>query len=124
MVCISQWICRIVTPKAVSEIHVLFHQKINGAWISYSEYPKSELDTLFARYLAVGFSHRQTEEEVKQAFENSVRYRYADWMLRIRKPIFKKHQTREARYKNPPSFIPINVWKEMVDKWMGANWQV
>jgi len=48
------------------------------------------LDTLFARYLAVGFSHKQTEEEVKQAFENSVRYRYADWMLRIRKPIFKK----------------------------------
>ncbi|XP_039116448.1 uncharacterized protein LOC120251861 [Dioscorea cayenensis subsp. rotundata] len=114
---------RIITPKAISEIHVLFHQKINGPWTSYSEYPKSELDTLFARYLAVGFSHNQLEEEVKKAFENSVKCRYSDWMLRIRKPIFEKHETREDRYKHPPSFIPSNVWKEMVDKWMGDNWQ-
>ncbi|XP_039143956.1 uncharacterized protein LOC120281093 [Dioscorea cayenensis subsp. rotundata] len=114
---------RIITPKAISEIHVLFHQKINGPWTSYSEYPKSELDTLFARYLAVGFSHNQLEEEVKKAFENSVKCRYSDWMLRIRKPIFEKHETREDRYKHPSSFIPSNVWKEMVDKWMGDNWQ-
>ena len=64
---------RIITPKAISEIHVLFHQKINGPWVFYSYYPKSGLDTPFSRYLAVGFSHNQPEEEVKQAFENSVK---------------------------------------------------
>ncbi|KAL0012247.1 hypothetical protein SO802_007355 [Lithocarpus litseifolius] len=113
---------KIITPKATREITILFHQKLNGAWTTFTEYPKSELETLYARYRAQRFKHKQPDEEVKNAFVESVKHRYSDWMFRIRNPIFQKYKKKEDRYKNGPSFIPTPFWKEMVDKWMEGDW--
>lgn len=91
---ILPWMYRIITPKAISEMHVLFYKnKINVPWISYYKYPKSKLNTLFAHYVAIGFSLSRSKGEVKQVFENLVKCRYYDWMLGIKQPIFKKHET-------------------------------
>ncbi|KAK9987879.1 hypothetical protein SO802_028118 [Lithocarpus litseifolius] len=49
---------KIITPKATREITILFHQKLNGAWTTFTEYPKSELETLYARYRAQRFKHK------------------------------------------------------------------
>ncbi|KAK9987047.1 hypothetical protein SO802_031998 [Lithocarpus litseifolius] len=68
------------------------------------------------------FKHKQPDEEVKNAFVESVKHRYSDWMFRIRNPIFQKYEKKEDRYKNGPSFIPTPFWKEMVDKWMEGDW--
>ena len=43
-------IFRIITTKATREITILFHQKLNGAWTTFTEYPNSELETLYAQY--------------------------------------------------------------------------
>ena len=37
---------KIITPKATQESTILFYQKLNGAWTTFSEYPRSELETL------------------------------------------------------------------------------
>ncbi|KAL0002288.1 hypothetical protein SO802_016069 [Lithocarpus litseifolius] len=95
---------KIITPKATREITILFHQKLNGAWTTFTKYPKSELETLYARYKAQRFKHKQPDEEVKNAFVES------------------KYKKKEDRYKNDPSFIPTPFWKEMVDKWMEGDW--
>ncbi|KAL0010507.1 hypothetical protein SO802_005615 [Lithocarpus litseifolius] len=68
------------------------------------------------------FKHRQPDEEVKNAFVESVKHRYSDWMFRIRNPIFHNYEKKEDLYKNGPSFIPTPFWKEMVDKWMEGDW--
>ena len=117
-------IFRIITTKATREITILFHQKLNGAWTTFTEYPNFELETLYARYRAQRFKHKQPDEEVKKAFIESVKHRYSDWMFRIRNPIFQKYEAKEDRYKNGPSFIPTPFWKEMVDKWMKGDWGV
>ncbi|KAF3947138.1 hypothetical protein CMV_026690 [Castanea mollissima] len=54
---------KIITPKATQEITLLFHQKLNGAWKTFTEYPNSELETLYARYRAQRFKHKQPDEE-------------------------------------------------------------
>ena len=41
---------RIVITKATREITILFHQKLNGAWTNFTEYPNFELETLYAQY--------------------------------------------------------------------------
>ena len=33
---------RIITPKATRDITILFYQKLNGAWTTLTEYPRSE----------------------------------------------------------------------------------
>ncbi|KAL0011767.1 hypothetical protein SO802_006875 [Lithocarpus litseifolius] len=99
-----------------------FSPKLNGAWTTFVEYPNSELETLYARYRAQRFKHKQPDEEVKKAFVESVKHRYSDWMFRIRNPIFQKYEKKEDRYKNGHSFIPNPFWKEMVDKWMAGEW--
>ena len=58
-------IFRIITPKATQEITILFHQKLNGAWTTFIENSNSELDTLYARYRAQLFKHKQPNEEDK-----------------------------------------------------------
>ncbi|KAL0014014.1 hypothetical protein SO802_001083 [Lithocarpus litseifolius] len=113
---------RIITPKATREITILFLQKLNGAWTTFTEYPNSELETLYARYRAQRSKHKQPDEEVKKAFVESVEHHYSDWMFRIRNPIFQKYEKKEDPYKNGPSFIPTPFWKEMVDKWMVGDW--
>ena len=37
---------KIITPKATQEITILFYQKLNGAWTTFSEYPRSKLETI------------------------------------------------------------------------------
>ena len=109
---------RIITPKATREITLLFHQKLNEAWTTFTEYPRSELKTLYACFRAQHFKHKQLEEEVKKAFVEFLKHRYFDWMFHIKKPIFKKYTKKEDHYKNGPSFIPTPFWKKMVDEWM------
>ena len=100
-------IFRIITPKATRVITILFHHKLNGAWTTFTEYPNSELETLYARYRAQRFKHKQLDEEVKKAFVESVKHRYSDWMFRIRNPIFQKYKEKEDHYKNGPSFLHL-----------------
>ncbi|XP_065618133.1 uncharacterized protein LOC112025790 isoform X2 [Quercus suber] len=113
---------KIITPKATREITILFHQKLNGVWTTFTKYPNSELETLYARYRAQRFKHKQPDEEVKKAFVESVKHHYSDWMFRIRNSIFQKYKEKEDRYKNGHSFILTPFWKEMVDKWMEGDW--
>ena len=112
---------RIITPKATREITILFYQKLNGAWTTFSEYPRSELKTLYACYRAQHFKHKQPDEEVKKEFVELVKHCYSDWMFHIKNPIFKKYTEKEDRYKNGPSFIPTLFWKKMMDKWMDGD---
>ncbi|KAL4644831.1 hypothetical protein ACB092_02G192100 [Castanea dentata] len=49
---------KIITPKATREITILFHQKLNGAWTTFTKYPNSELETLYAQYRAQRFKHK------------------------------------------------------------------
>ncbi|KAL0017281.1 hypothetical protein SO802_004350 [Lithocarpus litseifolius] len=88
---------KIITPKHTPEITILFHKKLNGAWTTFTEYPNSELETLYAQYRAQRFKHKQPDEE--------------------------KYEKKEDRYKNGPSFIPTPFWKEMGDKWMAGDWE-
>ncbi|TXG64426.1 hypothetical protein EZV62_011420 [Acer yangbiense] len=39
------------------------------------------------------------------------------------KPIFKKYESLKDRIAHPPNNVSPVVWKQMVDKWMGAKWQ-
>ena len=71
-------IFRIITPKPTREITILFHQKLNGAWTTFTEYPNSELEILYARYRAQRFKHKQPYEEGKKAFIELVKHRYSD----------------------------------------------
>ena len=114
-------IFRIITTKATREITILFHQKLNGAWTTFTEYPNSELETLYARYRAQRFKHKQPDEEVKKAFVESVKHRYSDWMFRIRNPIFRSTKRKKIVTRMVlPSFLPlfgkrwwINGWGEI-----------
>ena len=105
---------RIITPKATREITILFYQKLNRGWTTFSEYPRSKLETLYACYRAQHFQHKQLDEEVKKEFVELVKRYYSDWMFHIKNPIFK----------NGPSFIPTLFWKKMVDKWMDGDQEV
>ncbi|KAF3976312.1 hypothetical protein CMV_000487 [Castanea mollissima] len=49
---------KIIIPKATQEITILFHQKLNGAWTTFTEYPNSKLETLYARYRAQRFKQK------------------------------------------------------------------
>ena len=98
---------RIIIPKATWEITILFYQKLNGAWTTFSEYPIFELENLYACYRAQHFKHKQPNEEVKKEFVELVKCCYSDWMFHIKNPIFKKYTEKEDPYKNGLSFIPL-----------------
>ena len=91
---------KIITPKATREITILFHQNMNGVWTTFTKYPKSELETLYACYRAQHFKHKQLDEEVKKAFVELVKRYYSYWMFHIKNPIFKKYTEKEDHYKN------------------------
>ncbi|TXG58070.1 hypothetical protein EZV62_015899 [Acer yangbiense] len=44
-------------------------------------------------------------------------------MFLLRKKIFKKYLTKEARKAHPPNNVLVKVWEKMVDKWMDEDWQ-
>ena len=89
--------------------------------MTFTKYPKSELETLYACYIAQHLKHKQPNEEVKKAFVESVKCYYSDWMFHLKNPIFKKYTKKEDRYKNGHSFILTPFWKKMVDKWMDGE---
>ena len=89
--------------------------------MTFTKYPRFELETLYACYRAQHFKHKQPDEEVKKSFVELVKRCYSDWMFHIKNPIFKKYIEKEDRYKNDPSFIPTLFWKMMVDKWMDGD---
>ena len=101
-----QGLIKIITPKATREITILFYQKLNGTWTTFSEYPRSELKTLYACYRAQHFKHKQPDEEVKKEFIELVKRCYSDWMFHIKNPIFKKYRDKEDRYKNGLTGMP------------------
>ncbi|KAK1548745.1 hypothetical protein Q3G72_014747 [Acer saccharum] len=114
---------RIVTPEVVREISILFSQNIIGPWIRYTEYPEDERETLFARFKEIKFAYTCTEEELKAAMLKTCSILFKDWMFLLRKKIFKKYLTKEARKTHPPNNVPVKVWEKMVDKWMDEDWQ-
>ena len=69
---------KIITPKATREITILFYQKLNGAWMTFSEYSRSKLENLYAFYRAQHFKHKQPDEEVKKEFVELVKRCYSD----------------------------------------------
>ena len=89
--------------------------------MTFTKYPRFELETLYACYRAQHFKHKQPDEEVKKSFVELVKRCYSDWMFHIKNHIFKKYIEKEDRYKNDPSFIPTHFWKKMVDKWMDGD---
>ena len=109
---------RIITPKATREITILFYQKLNGAWMTFSEYSRFELETLYACYRAQHFKHKQPDEEVKKTFVELVKRCYSDWMFHVKNPIFKKYTEKEDCYKNGPSFYHSFEKKWWINGWM------
>ena len=89
--------------------------------MTFTKYPRFELETLYACYRAQHFKHKQLDEEVKKAFVELVKRYYFDWMFHIKNLIFRKYTEKEDCYKNGPSFIPTVFWKKMVDKWMDGD---
>ena len=89
--------------------------------MTFSEYPRSELEILYACYRAQHFKHKQLDEEVKKEFVELVKRCYSDWMFHIKNPTFKKYTEKKDHYKNGSSFIPTLFWKKMVDKWMDGD---
>lgn len=117
-------IFRFITAEVTREISVLFHREITGPWITFSEYPQSELDTLYARFQEIDFKCNHSGELHRRAFKLVVSSNYSTWMYRLRNPIFKKYATQEERAKHPPKEIAEPVWRLMVEKWSQPDWQV
>ncbi|KAL9462743.1 hypothetical protein AB3S75_000699 [Citrus x aurantiifolia] len=113
----------IITPKVVREIGVIFNSSINGPYIKYSEYPKEEFETLFARFKEAQFSYTCTEHELKDVIELHVKIRFSSWMSELRRGIFKKYPTVGERYAHAPENVPPRIWRQMVDKWMDEGWK-
>ena len=90
--------------------------KLNGACTTFSEYPISELETLYAYYRDQHFKHKQPDEEVKKESVELVKRCYSDWMFHVKNPIFKKYTEKEDCYKNGPSFILTLFWKTLLEK--------
>ena len=108
----------------VREIFVLFHQTIKGPWVTFTEYPEIELDTLFAHFQELDFKCDHSVELHKKMFEFTISKNYSNWMHCIRGPIFKKYSTFEERIRHPPIEVPRSTWKLIVQKWMNPKWQV
>ena len=97
---------RIITPKATREITILFYQKLNGAWTTLTEYPRSELETLYACYRAQHFKHKQPDEEVKKTFVELVRRCYSDWMFTLKILFLRSTQRKKIIIRMVlPSFL-------------------
>ena len=86
--------------------------------MTFSEYPRSELEILYACYRAQHFKHKQPDEEVKKEFVELVKCCYSDWMFHIKNHIFKKYTEKEDCYKNGPSFYHSFEKKWWINGWM------
>ncbi|KAK3219106.1 hypothetical protein Dsin_013076 [Dipteronia sinensis] len=95
-------------------------QSIKGPWVTYIEYPKEELDTLYARFKS-NFNYTCSEEVLRTAFNEHVRIEYPEWMSSIRQSVFKEFKTAE-RYTKGPDHIHVAAWSTMVDIWLSKEW--
>ncbi|KAK2641100.1 hypothetical protein Ddye_022863 [Dipteronia dyeriana] len=113
---------KIITTEAICNSSVLFKQSIKGPWVTYTEYPKEELDTLYARFKS-NFNYTCSEEVLRAAFNEHVRIRYPEWMSSIRQSVFKEFKTIAERYTNYPYHILVAAWSTMVDTWLSKKWK-
>ncbi|CAL9018708.1 unnamed protein product, partial [Prunus brigantina] len=47
----------IVTKEAARNIGVLFKQEIKGAWVKFSDYPETQVNLLFERFIEAGYTY-------------------------------------------------------------------
>ncbi|KAI5324256.1 hypothetical protein L3X38_033329 [Prunus dulcis] len=114
---------RIITTGAVRTIGVLFYQAIDGAWPTFRTFPSTQMDLLYDRFNATGYTHTCSEEEMREAFEQHIKLRYSDWMSALRNSVFKKYKTTGDRYTHCPLGISQDVWSKLVDHWLQPTWQ-
>ena len=103
---------RIITPKATQEITILFHQKLNGAWTTFTEYPRSKLKTLYACFIAQHFKQKQLDKEVKKAFVEYVKHHYSDWMFHIKNPILSTLRKKIVTRKVFPQIVNLSSYPQ------------
>ncbi|CAN1236934.1 hypothetical protein LINGRAPRIM_LOCUS1784 [Linum grandiflorum] len=113
---------RIISPKVVREITILFNHNINGPWTTYSQYPEDELNALYARFKDAGFECSLPENEIEKAVKDYVKFRFSDWMYTLRHGVFSKYKSLKDRYEHPPENITPTIWRQMVDKWSTDKW--
>ncbi|CAN0859942.1 hypothetical protein LINGRAHAP2_LOCUS7802, partial [Linum grandiflorum] len=113
---------RIISPKVVREITILFNQNINGPWTTYSQYPEDELNALYARFKDAGFECSLPENEIEKAVKDYVKFRFSDWMYTLRHGVFSKYKSLKDRYEHLPENITPTIWRQMVDKWSTDKW--
>ncbi|KAK3229380.1 hypothetical protein Dsin_001261 [Dipteronia sinensis] len=99
---------------------VFSKQSIKGPWLTYTEYPKEELDILYARFKS-NFNYTCSKEVLRAAFNEHVRIGYPEWMSSIRQSVFKEFKTTAERYTNGPDHIPVAAWSTMVDTWLSKE---
>ncbi|CAL9013077.1 unnamed protein product, partial [Prunus brigantina] len=68
----------IVTKEAARNIGVLFKQEIKGAWVKFSDYPETQVNLLFERFIEAGYTYTCSEEELKVAFTGHIKKNFAD----------------------------------------------
>ena len=73
---------------------------------------------LFARFYEAQFSYTCTEQELKDAIELHVKIHFSDWMLELRRGIFKKYPSIREHYAHASENMPPIIWRHMVDKWI------
>ena len=89
--------------------------------MTFSEYPRSELETLYACYRAQHFKHKQLDEEVKKAFVELVKPCYSDWIFTLKILFSRSTQRKKIVIRIVlPSFLHsfgkrwwINGWMEI-----------
>ena len=79
---------RLITAYAVLTVGDLFKQQINWHWITFSEYPQSELHGLFNCFKSK-FTFDGLEEELKAVFSSQVKERFKEYMKSTKDEVFK-----------------------------------
>ncbi|CAL1379501.1 unnamed protein product [Linum trigynum] len=114
---------KIVTPQAAHELTAIFKRSITGPWIRFSEYPASALQTVIARFKESGFTCSLPEEELNVHLKEHIKRNFSQWMYGFRNRVFSEHATLAERLNNPPTEIPADIWRDMVNKWSDPNWK-
>ncbi|KAL0007331.1 hypothetical protein SO802_008833 [Lithocarpus litseifolius] len=113
---------RFIEKKIPQEITIKFHQNITGPWITFSEYPKEQLNMLYELYKEAQF---ETDDLVleREVFDEHVERRYPDWMWRLREQCETNKIPQDEWYKHPPDDVTPTIWKEMCNKWNNHKWK-
>ncbi|KAL0011924.1 hypothetical protein SO802_007032 [Lithocarpus litseifolius] len=113
---------RFIEKKIPQEITIKFHQNITWHWITFSEYPKEQLNMLYELYKEAQF---ETDDLVleREVFDEHVKRRYPDWMWRLREQCVTNKIPQDEWYKHPPDDVTPTIWKEMCNKWNNRKWK-